>query len=265
MKVIEMTHNEHDANQGQPQPYPPQPGAPQPAGYQPPPSEQTTAYPVSDRPNVPGDEADRTSYMPTSSTSDPYEFKDPITGGPADHSFEPPVSTPEPQVAGARMSKFGGYLLGLVRILLGWQFLWAFLDKTFGFGRSTASGDAWIHGGRPTAAYLAGVTGPKSDNPFKSFFKIFEGHAWADWVFMVGLVGIGLCLMVGLGMWIACIAGAVLLLLMYAASWPIAQNPFLDEHLLNAIILIALLACNAGAYLGLGKRWKHRVRRTATV
>jgi hypothetical protein len=30
------------------------------------------------------------------------------------------------------------FLWVLFRILLGWQFLWAFIDKTFGFGLSTA-------------------------------------------------------------------------------------------------------------------------------
>ncbi len=240
-------------------------------GRQPSSSEDTTALPRSEAPDVPENPFEPTpSYEPTASyqttgTSRPGEYVDPITGGPVDRSMAPVATAPEPQVAGARMSKFGGYLLGIIRILLGWQFLWAFLDKTFGFGRATPSADAWIHGGRPTAGFLAGVTGPKSDNPFKSFFKFFEGHVWADWVFMVGLLGIGICLIIGLGMWIACVAGAVLLLLMYAASWPIAQNPFLDEHLLDAILLLALLACNAGAYLGLGKRWKHRVRRTNAV
>ena len=258
-----MTHNEHnDANRGQPQFHPQQPGYQQPSGYQSSPADETTSYPGSAVPNGPDDPA-RTSSIPESSTPQPGEYIDPITGSPVDHTVTPVAA--EPQVAGARMSKLGGYLLGIVRILLGWQFVWAFLDKTFGFGRATASGDAWIHGGRPTAGFLAGVTSKESDNPFKSFFKIFEGHAWADWVFMIGLAGIGICLIVGFGMWIACISGAVMLLLMYAASWPIAQNPFLDDHLLNAVVLIALLACNAGAYLGLGKRWRHRVRRTDAV
>ena len=37
-----------------------------------------------------------------------------------------------------------------------------------------------------------------------------------------------------------------------------ATNPFLDDHLLNAVVLLALAACNAGAYLGLAKAWRSR-------
>jgi hypothetical protein len=38
--------------------------------------------------------------------------------------------------------------LGLtgVRLAIGFEFLWAFLDKTFGLGYSTPVGRAWIHG-----------------------------------------------------------------------------------------------------------------------
>ncbi|MBA9050098.1 hypothetical protein BJ996_006829 [Streptomyces phaeogriseichromatogenes] len=36
------------------------------------------------------------------------------------------------------------------RILTGFVFLWAFLDKTFGLGYATASGNAWIDGMSPT-------------------------------------------------------------------------------------------------------------------
>jgi CPA2 family monovalent cation:H+ antiporter-2 len=38
---------------------------------------------------------------------------------------------------------------------MGFVFLWAFLDKTFGFGYATASGKGWIDGGSPTEGFLA--------------------------------------------------------------------------------------------------------------
>ena len=44
---------------------------------------------------------------------------------------------------------------GLARISLGWVFLWAFLDKTFGLGYATESKDAWIDGGSPTFGFLS--------------------------------------------------------------------------------------------------------------
>ena len=35
-------------------------------------------------------------------------------------------------------------------MVLGFEFLWAFLDKTFGFGYATPAERAWINGGSPT-------------------------------------------------------------------------------------------------------------------
>ena len=43
---------------------------------------------------------------------------------------------------------------GTIRLSLGWVFLWAFLDKLFGFGHETTSKQAWIHGGSPTLGFL---------------------------------------------------------------------------------------------------------------
>ncbi|MFJ9669116.1 hypothetical protein ACIRPP_31690, partial [Streptomyces sp. NPDC101219] len=51
------------------------------------------------------------------------------------------VSAPEaavPAEAGALTAR--AYVLASVRVLMGFVFLWAFLDKTFGFGYATASG-----------------------------------------------------------------------------------------------------------------------------
>ncbi len=47
-------------------------------------------------------------------------------------------------------------LIGL-RLSLGFLFLWAFLDKTFGLGYSTPSAHAWIRGGSPPKGFLSGA------------------------------------------------------------------------------------------------------------
>jgi thiosulfate dehydrogenase (quinone) large subunit len=79
------------------------------------------------------------------------------------------------------------YVFAGLRLALGWTFLWAFLDKTFGLGFATEAKGAWINGGHPTKGFLSfAATGP-----FKDFCNSIAGAAWADWLFMVGLLGFG--------------------------------------------------------------------------
>ncbi|WP_442945749.1 hypothetical protein [Nonomuraea sp. LPB2021202275-12-8] len=49
------------------------------------------------------------------------------------------------------------YVWAVARIALGWTFLWAFLDKTFGWGFATPADRAWIAGGSPTTGFLKGT------------------------------------------------------------------------------------------------------------
>jgi thiosulfate dehydrogenase [quinone] large subunit len=143
------------------------------------------------------------------------------------------------------------YVWAGLRIALGWVFLWAFLDKTFGLGFATEREAAWIEGGSPTEGFLAFGT----KGPFADFYQGMAGAAFADWLFMIGLLGIGLALILGIGMRIAAVAGALLLVLMWtAALWP-ENNPFMDDHLIYAGLLIGLALARAEDTLGLGKTW----------
>lgn len=143
------------------------------------------------------------------------------------------------------------YVLATLRLALGWTFLWAFLDKTFGLGFATPSEGAWIDGGSPTTGYLSGVEGP-----FKDFFTNLAGNTWVDWVFMIGLLGIGLALILGIGMRVAAVAGVLMLGLMYLASLPLDNNPFMDEHITEALMIVVLALTFSGRYLGLGRYWE---------
>jgi thiosulfate dehydrogenase [quinone] large subunit len=145
------------------------------------------------------------------------------------------------------------YTLALARLSIGFIFLWAFVDKLFGLGYATPSERAWVNGGSPTSGFLSGVEGP-----FKGLFSSMAGHAWADWLFMAGLAGIGIALMAGIAMRIAAASGALMLVFMWMASLPLANNPFMDDHLVYAFVVIALALTNAGDTLGLGKVW-HRL------
>lgn len=143
------------------------------------------------------------------------------------------------------------YVLAGLRLALGWVFLWAFLDKLFGLGFATKAESAWIDGGSPTQGFLGNAV----KGPFAGFYQSFAGAAWADWLFMLGLAGIGLALMAGVAMRIAAAAGALLLVLMWTAVLPPENNPFMDDHLVYAGVLVLLALTAAGETLGLGRIW----------
>ncbi|MFG2347873.1 hypothetical protein [Streptomyces phaeochromogenes] len=154
------------------------------------------------------------------------------------------------------------YAFASLRLLTGFAFLWAFLDKTFGFGYATPSGKGWIDGGSPTVGFLSGV----ATGPMESTFHSWAGDTWADGLFMAGLLGVGLALVGGFALRLAAVAGTAMMALMWIAEWPPAKhlsdgapsmstNPFVDYHLIYAVVLIALAVASAGDTWGAGKLW----------
>ncbi len=144
------------------------------------------------------------------------------------------------------------FTLAVTRLAIGWVFLWAFLDKLFGLGHETASKGAWINGGSPTAGFL----GKATEGPFAGAYQNIAGAGWADALFMIGLAGIGTALILGVAMRIASAAGATLMVLMWTAVLPPASNPFMDYHLIYALVLVVLALTAAGRTLGLAKMWE---------
>ena len=152
-------------------------------------------------------------------------------------------------------------VVAVLRISFGVTFLWAFVDKLLALGFRTGYaqdgtldrfGDAaWINGGSPTEGFLAFG----ADGPFKGFYNAIAGSWYADWAFMIGLLGIGLALTLGIGMRVAAASGAVLYVLMWTVVLPPENNPLIDVHILGAISLVALAALGAGNTWGLGRRW----------
>ena len=153
--------------------------------------------------------------------------------------------------------------LAVLRIAYGFTFLWAFFDKLLALGFHTGYDQdgnldrfgpaAWVNGGSPTEGFLS--FGVPEDNPFKSVFTAMAGDTWVDWLFMIGLLGIGFALFTGIGMRIAAATGALLYMLMYAASLPLENNPVVDDHLIGAIALVVLALTLAGDTWGAGRAW----------
>ncbi len=143
------------------------------------------------------------------------------------------------------------YLLAGIRLALGWVFLWAFLDKLFGLGRSTPAANAWLDGGSPTAGFL----GKAATGPFAGLYNSIAGNVVVDVLFMTALLGIGVALILGIGMRIAAAAGALLTVLMWTAVLPPETNPFMDDHLIYAAVLVLLALLGAGTTWGFGRQW----------
>lgn len=156
-----------------------------------------------------------------------------------------------------------GVALGVLRMFMGFTFLWAFLDKAFALGFSTGrnpdtgaitffGADAWIKGGSPTdGVLLYGLKGP-----FKGLYDGLAGQTWVEWVYMLSMLLIGTALILGVATRLAAIGGIIWLTIFYTATaiWP-EHNPFLDEHVVYAVLLVALVLLGAGSYIGLGDRW----------
>ena len=115
-----------------------------------------------------------------------------------------------------------------LRILLGWSFLWAFLDKFFGLGFSTCrAGDsssidyacdaAMIKGGSPTYGFLNFATqGSHTGDLFDWMASSGpDSINLADLGFMAVLLLGGVALMLGIGVRLAAVGGAILMAFMF--------------------------------------------------
>ncbi len=176
------------------------------------------------------------------------------------------------------------YWAAAARISIGFVFLWAFLDKNFGWQYTTPKGQGWMFAtgdGSPTFGFLTFGTNP--DGPLASFFNnlgesagvasadgppVLYPGSWVNWVFMLALLGIGISLMTGFMVRIGSIGGVVLLVMMWLAEAPWANtidpdtgqgafnNPFMDDHIIYAIVIVMLMLFTAERTFGLGKWWQ---------
>src|SRR6476620_2753105 len=169
-----------------------------------------------------------------------------------------PTATDRPVVSSLAARR----VLAVLRIMFGFYFLWAFLDKTFGLGFATPAAKAWIAGGSPTKGFLSSA----DVGPFTTAFHAIAGTWWADWLFMLGLLGVGVAVTLGVALRISAVAGSLMLLLMWLAEFPLARfaidgtpsastNPLIDYHVIYAIALVVAAVTYAGNTWGLGRWW----------
>src|SRR3989344_2049810 len=142
------------------------------------------------------------------------------------------------------------YFWAALRIFLGWIFFWALLDKTFGLGFATVHDKSWLLGNSPTSGFLTAAT----KGPFAEIFQAMAGNIFVDWLFMLGLLLIGISLIFGIARKISCYSGTLFMILMWLAVLPPNNNPLIDEHIIYGLVLIIL--SNLKTKFSLTERWE---------
>lgn len=168
-------------------------------------------------------------------------------------STEAPAATPVP----------GMWAWTVLRVLLGWSFLWAFLDKMFGLGFATCrvpeSGGsidylctgAMVKGGSPTFGFLTFATESSHTGFLFDWMAPSAPDAinFADVLFMAALLCLGVALMVGVFTRTAGIGGALLMLFMFLASEVFPENnPVNSSHIIEMVVLLGIATVGAGPY-----------------
>ncbi len=142
-------------------------------------------------------------------------------------------------------------VLSILRLSMGLIFLWAFFDKLLGLGFATTAEKAWVAGGSPTFGFLSfGVHGPLA-----SFYNSLASSSLVEWLFMLGLLFIGITLTFGVAIRLGTLAGAMMMVLMYSALIPPENHPFIDEHLIYMLVMFLLMFSESGKYFGFGNAW----------
>ena len=134
---------------------------------------------------------------------------------------------------------------------MGFIFLWAFLDKTFGFGFSTPIERSWLNGGSPTTGYLTNaVSGIFADN-----FRSLAGNIMVDWLFQLGLLFVGTAMLLGIATRLAGYTGALMMFLIFLSVFPPQTNPLIDDHMIYILVLLGLSTVESGSLFGIKKWW----------
>ena len=150
----------------------------------------------------------------------------------------------------------------VLRLLLGWSFMWAFLDKMFGLGFATCRAaesssidfgcDAsMIKGGSPTFGFLNfGTAGSHTGGLFDWMAPSApDAINLADVGFMAALLFGGLALILGIGVRTAAVGGALLMTFMFLAAdvWP-ENNPVNSSHVIEGFAFLGIATVGAGPF-----------------
>lgn len=144
-----------------------------------------------------------------------------------------------------------GYSILGLRLVMAYIFLSAGLEKL--------AEEGWTNpGGFSAEGYL--VHGVDEANPLKGMFNFFAEFLWLiDPVVMVTQVLIGLALLFGVFFRLACLGGALQMLLFWMGAWeggvlaglPVEHGYLIEYTFVYALVLFGLGAWGAGRLLGI--------------
>ena len=143
------------------------------------------------------------------------------------------------------------YILALLRIGMGWIYLWMGVDKLFGLSFPTRFMHGWVQGYSPTFSFFR----TQASGLFAEFYQNIAGHPLVDWLYMLWLFHIGILLILGIGMKIATHSAALMTFLAITLSFPSPYNPLFDDRLIFILVLLALNTVRSQDTLGFGKWW----------
>lgn len=145
----------------------------------------------------------------------------------------------------------GEYLLAVVRVVLGFMLIWAFLDKLFGLGFQTTAEAAIINGGSPTEYYLSNLV----DGVFAGFYEMLAGNVVVDFLLMAGLLLVGVSLFLGVASRLGTASMCVMMVLMYTLDVPPTDNPLVDYHIVYILAVLAVFLLGGFNRLSLADRY----------
>jgi len=155
------------------------------------------------------------------------------------------------------LSRFQQILLVLLRILIGWHFLYE------GYYKLMVPG--WSSDGSPLPAWTSAGYIRAASGPVARIFQRMLDAGWTPWidnVVKIGLLVVGLSLMLGLFTRIGCWGALFLLAAFYLSMIPFAgvQQPgaegaylIVNKTLIEAAAVCVLLAFNTGSIAGLDR------------
>lgn len=177
-----------------------------------------------------------------------------------DHADPTTSTSPDPTSSGTGRL---GWAWPALRIAMGLVFAWAFVDKLFALGFTTGRDPetgaverfgpaAWINGGSPTSGFLEFG----ADGPFAGVFQAMAGSPVVDVLFMLGMGGAGLGLLLGIATRLTTFAGIALMASIRLALPVPENNPVVDDHLVYILVLLVLAVSPQARRFSLAGWWQ---------